>query len=199
MSPVAARAAPKTAKSAKPAAKSGRSGSSGGGSSLLDEVRARRDARDEERENKWAQRTYKREQQGKADAERDAYESGRAEERQRPGAKGKSGGKSGGKQSAARRPVSRIRSRRPSRSAKSELGKGAQALVTPVKTQLTSGLQFLGMSLAVAALYLVLTSEEQTHTFTSALGGLQKALRWLADPNSSIGYGPPDDTTQETP
>lgn len=92
------------------------------------------------------------------------------------------------KKTKARRPAGRRRSSSTAR----ELKKGARQLAPAARAQISSGMQFIGLSLAVAALYLVLTAEEQTGAFSKALGGLQGILRWLSDPGAAIPFGHDD-------
>jgi hypothetical protein len=148
----------------------------------LDELRARRGDPDDPFDQDAARREYKR-QAGRSDRKtRDIYDAGRREQRDRDRHKAK--------HAKTKRPASKRRptSRRRSSSAR-DLKRGAQSLASPVRAQISSGVQFLGLSLAVAALYLVLTSEEQTGAFSKALGGLQSAVRWLSDPTAAVPFG----------
>jgi hypothetical protein len=92
------------------------------------------------------------------------------------------------RQARSRRPPAHRRRVSNSKSAR-ELKKGARQLASPMRAQIGSGMQFIGLSLAVTALYLVLTAEEQTGTFSKALGGLQRGLHWLSDPTAPIPFG----------
>jgi Flp pilus assembly protein TadB len=150
----------------------------------LDELRARRGDPDDPFDQDAARREYKRDlrrsDRKKNDEARDIYNAGRREERDRHKAKHAKTKRPANK----RRPTSRRRS-----SSARDLKRGAQSLASPVRAQISSGVQFLGLSMAVAALYLVLTSEEQTGAFSKALGGLQSAVRWLSDPTAAVPFG----------
>lgn len=85
--------------------------------------------------------------------------------------------------SSKRRPAGRGRSRR-----SSSTRRMVRQVAAPARAQVTSGMRVVGMTLAVSALYLVLTTEEQRPTISPALNGLSGALRWLAAPDRSIPY-----------
>jgi hypothetical protein len=151
----------------------------------LDELRARRGDPDDPFDQDAARREYKR-AAGRRDRERnqhdrEVYEQGKGDERKRAEHKPNRQRRPA---HSKRRPAARRRS-----SSARDLKRGAQSLASPVTAQISSGVQFLGLSMAVAALYLVLTSEEQTGAFSKALGGLQSAVRWLSDPTAAVPFG----------
>lgn len=74
---------------------------------------------------------------------------------------------------------------RRARSTRRQLTRDARKLAPAAAAQIGSGMALAGMTLGLVALYLVLTN---VPTFSGALGGVAKALRWLADPTTSIPY-----------
>lgn len=99
----------------------------------------------------------------------DVYEAGR-KEGQAAGGKG-SGSAAGSKKSTARRPVPGARSARTA----------ARQLQAPVRAQLVSGMRIFGLTLAVVALYDVLTGPGPD-AFSGVVGGVAKGLHWLGSP-----------------
>jgi hypothetical protein len=139
---------------------------------VADDMRAERKARrgydpDDPFDQEAAKRDFSRDRHRRAKQEgqshREAYQEGVKEGRQRSRPKG------------AKRPPAR----RPLRSQ-------ARRVAAPAAQQVTSGMHFVILSLLVAALYLVLTTEAETDALSGFLGGLSKAVRWLADPSKSI-------------
>jgi hypothetical protein len=59
----------------------------------------------------------------------------------------------------------------------------ARQLQAPVRTQVTSGLRVAGVTLALVALYNILTTPGP-EAFSGVLGGLSRALQWLAAPTA---------------
>lgn len=84
--------------------------------------------------------------------------------------------KTGGKPAAAKRPPAR----RPVPGARSART-AARQLQAPIRTQVTSGMRIFGLTLAVVALYNVL-SPPGPQFFSGVLGGVSKALEWLSSP-----------------
>jgi hypothetical protein len=105
---------------------------------------------------------------------KEAYAAGEkaGKEAARAGAK-KGTGK--GKPSSSKRPSSsRRRAPRSVRTA-------ARQLQAPVRVQVTSGLRIMGVTLALVALYNILTTPGP-EAFSGVLGGLSKALQWISAP-----------------
>jgi hypothetical protein len=106
---------------------------------------------------------------------REAYQAGEkagkdAAKKQGSGAKAKGKGRGS---SAARRPARGPWSARTA----------ARQLQAPVRAQVTSGLRVAGITLALVALYNVLTTPGP-EAFSGVLGGLSRALQWLAAPTA---------------
>lgn len=84
----------------------------------------------------------------------------------------------------------RAGSRSPRRPARPRAPKAARTaarqLAAPVQTQLASGMRTLGLMVLLIGLYLVLTNAGK---FSTAIDGVNGALRWLVDPTASIPYG----------
>ena len=92
--------------------------------------------------------------------------------------------------SSARRPSSSARRRPPARRRSSRRSVPAQAaanLYRPVRGQLVSGAQLLGM---VAAVLLLSAMLQTADTWTGIFRKAADAFDWLADPARSIPYGP---------
>jgi hypothetical protein len=85
-----------------------------------------------------------------------------------------------------RGPARRVARRRSSTFGRS-YGRAARQLQAPAEQQLASGMRVIGMTLAVTALYLVLTNAAP---FAGVLGGFGRGLAWLSDPTRSIPYAP---------
>jgi hypothetical protein len=101
---------------------------------------------------------------------RESYEEGRKQGRQE--SKSKSG-KSGHRPSSSRR-KRRVPGAVSARTA-------ARQLQAPVRAQVTSGLRIAGVTLALVALYNVLTTPGP-EAFSGVLNGLSRALTWLSMP-----------------
>lgn len=74
-------------------------------------------------------------------------------------------------------------SSRSRRRAPASVRRGARQLVNPIRSQLASGTYTLGLVLAVIALYWLL---ENAGAIGGLLGGLAKALDWVASPARTI-------------
>ncbi|MFA5711817.1 MAG: hypothetical protein WDA30_24950 [Mycolicibacterium sp.] len=62
---------------------------------------------------------------------------------------------------------------------------GARQLTNPSRAEVSSGIQLVGLTLAVIALYLVL---QNATGVSGALGGLARGIAWLSSPSTSIPY-----------
>jgi predicted ABC-class ATPase len=124
--------------------------------SVLEDVRARRDADEERRALRRYRRELARDERLYDEAYRMGLREGRAEARRR------------------------ARSRRAAATARA-----ARTVAAPLRAQAGQGVRFLALSLATVALYLVLTNAPYVSGF---LGGIARALRWLARPDAVIPY-----------
>lgn len=150
---------------------------------LIDDIRSRRGDPDDPFDQEAARREYR--SQRRHDDERDranvsaGYRARMAEDRERRESEK-------AKAQSKRRPAAR---RDRSRTRRSSSGRRMVRQVTaPARQQVASGMRVIGLTLAVVALYLVLTTEEQRPVLSPALNGLAGALRWLAAPDRSIPY-----------
>lgn len=105
------------------------------------------------------------------------YESGVAEGRRSSSSRSSSKKK---RSSTKRRPARRSR-RRPNR----KLTRGAKQVVGPAAADISSGMGLVGAVFGLLLLYLALTSAPAV---TGVFETIQKGLRWLSDPTTSIPY-----------
>jgi hypothetical protein len=150
---------------------------------LVDEVRARREQQENEREDAWAHRQYKKRVQADNEQQRQLYDEGRKEgadeERRRADRKSPGGRRS---QSPRANHSRRSRGRTAPRRRQPTPREVAQQVVQP---HIASGTRVLGLTLLVLALYLVL---ESAPAVTGVLGGVNKVLEWLRSPAATIPY-----------
>jgi biopolymer transport protein ExbB/TolQ len=141
--------------------------------STLEWVRARRQQREEERERRESQRAGARYSRSGDDRDKAnvsaGYRARMAEERER-------------------REREHAKKRRPAGHARRVARRSVRQVTAPARAQVTSGMRVIGLTLAVTALYLVLTTEEQRPVLSPALNGLGNAFAWLAAPDRSIPY-----------
>jgi hypothetical protein len=149
---------------------------SSGTSSLVDEIRARKDREEEARDFRALKRSAKRRNDADNDAAKHGYEAGREEERRRQSEK-RHPSSSSSKRPAAKK---RRRTPRPVRNASRQIAR-------PLERQFTSGLKVLGLTLGLVALYLVL---ENASAASGALNGITRGIEWFRAPDRSIPYGP---------
>lgn len=86
----------------------------------------------------------------------------------------------GRREGSSSRGGTRRRAPRPSPRARRALTSGARD-----PAGVASGIQLLGLTLVVVALYTVLVNSDH---LAGVLGGIGRALRWLSDPTASIPY-----------
>ena len=79
------------------------------------------------------------------------------------------------------------RRRRARRRSPTSLRAAGRQLRAPLGRQIRSGVQLLGLTLGVIALYLFLANVDAVTGFFGGIGG---AVRWLQDPDRSIPYAP---------
>lgn len=139
-----------------------------GGASVLEELRRRPDP-DDPFDQTAGRREYRRAASRKDRSDRSAAELGRRTGRDEERARSRKRPSAGRKRST-RRPSTR---------------RAARQMARPLQRQVSSGMQVLGLTFAVLALYLVL---ENAGHVEGALGGLARGLEWLRRPDRSIPY-----------
>jgi anti-sigma factor RsiW len=154
--------------------------------STLEWVRARREKREQEQERRAEERDkarYSASQNKRDEANVKAgYRARLEEDRKR---RERTDKKPAAKKPPAKKPAS---SKRRPAGRRSGTRRMVRQVTQPARAQVFSGMRVVGMTLAVSALYLVLTTEEQRPTISPALNGFAGALRWLAAPDRSIPY-----------
>lgn len=118
----------------------------------------------------------RRRQKAQTEGHREAYDQGH-----------KAGEGEAGTRSPAPRHASRPAARRSSVPAVASRVADQVAVPTASAAGASSGIQVLGLTLGVVALYLFLSNAGYV---TGFLGGISKALNWLASPTATIPYGP---------
>lgn len=143
-------------------------GRAAGAAGILEELRRRPDP-DDPFDQEAGRSEYRRAAARKDRSDRSAAELGRRTGRDEERARARRRPAPGRKRST-RRPATR---------------RAARQIARPLQRQLTSGMQLLGLTFAVVALYLVL---ENAGAVEGALGGVARGLEWLRRPDRSIPY-----------
>jgi hypothetical protein len=106
---------------------------------------------------------------------RESYEEGRK--------RGREDARSTKKPSQSKQPARRAPARRRAAPGARSARTAVRQLQAPVRAQVTSGLRIFGLTLAVVALYNILTGPGPD-AFSGVLNGVSKALDWLGKPTA---------------
>lgn len=147
--------------------------------SLVDEIRSRRGDPDDPFDQEAARREYRGQRRAEEDRDRAnvtaGHKAGVDEERERTKKK---------PADSKRRPAGRdTKKKRGSVRRRSTTRRAARQLARPVRSQVSSFTESLGLVLAVIALYQLLTSAPQV---SGALNAFSRGFQWLARPDSTV-------------